>query len=95
MSEIQNGNGRRGLSVDPRISLGSILSITTLILAIAGFALKYENRITTVENTAAELERRQEKLTADQEAQRNTNLNLALQLDITRGPAAQFGQVCQ
>ena len=49
---------RRGLSFDPRISLGSILSIPTLTPAIAGFALKYENRITTVENTAAELERR-------------------------------------
>ena len=57
MSEIANGNGKRGVIFDARISLGSLLSIATLLLAIAGFALRYENRITTVEVAATELQK--------------------------------------
>ena len=62
MSEIANGNGKRGVIFDARISLGSLLSIATLLLAIAGFALRYESRITTVEVATIELARKQDKM---------------------------------
>jgi hypothetical protein len=62
MSEIANGNGKRGIIFDSRISLGSLLSIATLLLAIAGFALRYENRITTIEVAASELARKTDKM---------------------------------
>jgi hypothetical protein len=38
------------------------------VLAIAGFALRYENRITTVENATAELYRKQDKVDAKMDA---------------------------
>src|SRR5215475_9642135 len=70
MSELvnANGNGKRSPVFDPRISLGSLLSIATLVLAIAGFALRYENRITIVEAATAELYRKQDKVEAKLEA---------------------------
>lgn len=81
MSEQPNGNGNGGRfkpTYDPRITLGSLLSLLTLVGSIFFVSLRYENRITVLETTGGTVAVRLDKFDARIDA--NSNDIFALRL---------------